>query len=214
MAAMDDFRTALLWREILKSSPSASFGAFPERMLNRHDGDALAQPGFVGSRFHTGRVMFLALNPASGGDGLSVGDQRQYERLTALRDSSHSEAPERLYDLMLYLREFMPTWSVWKYPSAILEALGLTIDDCAYLNLIKWRTTGHRYVGSVFLSGTGFGWLFPHSFFCSGSSTFAGRIDGAGESTPRGGRIASRARFGQRPRSGSTCAAHRGRRRR
>jgi hypothetical protein len=140
----DDFRTelAILWQSILQADPALTFGTSVEWLVHRNYGDEIPQPGFVGTKYREGGILFLAMNPAGGTkDGLGDSDQKQYEKLLCLRDASNENALRAFNELMDHLLPFMETWKIiLNYVNPLLNKGGLTIKDVAYVNLMKWRT--------------------------------------------------------------------------
>ncbi len=138
-----DFRTecAELWQQILRSDVDELFGLEASKLQRRHYGDALAQPGYVGSRYRAGGVVFVGMNPGAGGDGLGDVDKQQYSALESLRDASARGLNVAFASLNASLREIMLTWKIYRvFVAPIISGASMTFDDVAYLNLLKWRT--------------------------------------------------------------------------
>lgn len=134
---------AAIWQEILHAKPDTMFGSASHRIEDRHSlGDEIPQPGFVGTRYRSGGVLFLGKNPGKGGALMSQEDALQFEVLHRLRDANLADLRTRFDDLCKLLgRRVMPTWGVVQnYVMPVLSGAGAELDDIAYLNLLKWRS--------------------------------------------------------------------------
>ena len=143
---------ALLWRRILNTDPKHVFSAAEyQRLMRRHSGDILAQPGYVGANFQPGGIVFVAMNPGNGGDGRGDEDLRMYQSLEALRDVPESGASAAFDKLTAALAEIMPTWKIFaNFVAPILPCKDLRIGDVAYVNLLKWRTDSSERLEVLF----------------------------------------------------------------
>lgn len=63
----DRLELARLWQAILQSDPDQLFGSDAAILMDRPNvGDELPQPGFVGSSYRPGGVLFMGNNPGKG----------------------------------------------------------------------------------------------------------------------------------------------------
>jgi hypothetical protein len=142
---------ALLWQRTLRTDPSVLFGPLSARLQTRHFGDRLAQPGYVGSGYRPGGVLFVSMNPGAGGEGLGREDLQQYAALQALRGCAPAQTLERFQALNALLQGVMPTWKIFEvYVAPVLGPSGLAFADVAYLNLLKWRTLKSKNLGKLY----------------------------------------------------------------
>ena len=139
----DRSRLATLWQAILAFAyhREALFEHYMSRLLDRHTEDRLPHPGFVGTGYGSGGLLFLGMNPGAGGDGRARDEIPHYEGLRELKTA----APERRLQAFEQLMEYDAGW----YPSIrimqtivtpVLSGAGLTYASIAYLNVLKWRT--------------------------------------------------------------------------
>jgi hypothetical protein len=137
---------ALLWRRILRRDPQALFAPHNGRLLRRHDGDDLAQPGFVGRHYTAGGLVFVSMNPGGGERaGRGPGDRVLYQALRTLRDSTGEGILPAFESLIDLLEKGMPNGRIFcNFVRPVLEYAGVRFSDVAYLNLLKWRTQSSR----------------------------------------------------------------------
>jgi hypothetical protein len=149
-------RVALLWQKILRSDHADAFAGTVGSAIDRsHGHDRLPQPGFVGSRYQPQGVLILGQNPGNDaiGKGESAADLHQYEMLRRLRDAvDTASAVAASKALMAALGStVMPTWLiVQNVVRPLLAALNLTLDDIAYTNLVKFRTSGSSFASRIY----------------------------------------------------------------
>lgn len=137
---MDRVAVAKLWREIAQEEPPPILAA--SGLLYDESHHRLPQPGFVGERYEPGGLLIMGLNPASGGDGLSKGDLKQYDLLRNLQTSEDVSLIAHFEAFTSHLADFMPAWNIIRNNGVtdILKARRMSFDDVAYLNVCKWRT--------------------------------------------------------------------------
>jgi hypothetical protein len=109
--------------------------------LSRTGGIDRSQPGYLGRDYQPGNWVFIAKNPAAGGDGYSSGDQELKAALDAFASSTPEERGPAFDEVMECLRTFLPTWKTWIYASA----LGARVEEIAWLNVLPWRTKSESY---------------------------------------------------------------------
>jgi hypothetical protein len=133
---------ALLWRGILRTDPDTIFGSEAARLLNRHGADRLAQPGYIGTRYGPGGLVFVSMNPGAGPQGgLSAEDLRQYSALEGLRDAEDGDVCAVFDELTTALADIMPTWKIHRnFVAPVMAAARVDFSQVAYINLLKWRT--------------------------------------------------------------------------
>ena len=140
----DRNRLAILWQEILSFAERREllFGALTPRLLNRLPEDRLPHPGFVGSRYASGGLLFLGMNPAAGGDGLAPDELPHYARLRRLQTAEPQFRVEAFQDLMEYDANWYPSIRIMRtIVTPVLSGSGLSYDSIAYVNVLKWRTS-------------------------------------------------------------------------
>lgn len=105
--------------------------------LLRDDLENIPQPGYIGSRYRISRVLLIGQNPKSEPGHLDEEDRIYTSALRILRDNPTAE---NYRSLSAILRTFIPKWPVCGryFP---LEESGLTLDDIAYCNIVRCRTT-------------------------------------------------------------------------
>lgn len=132
---------AVLWRRILRTDPREILGKESERLLNRNWGDRVAQPGFLGAEYAPGGLVFVSMNPGSGGDGMGPEDLDQYRALESFRNARDTDIGESFRNLNGELSRLMPTWKIYqRFVEPVLKFGDLSLSDAGYLNLLKWRT--------------------------------------------------------------------------
>ncbi|RPJ48309.1 MAG: hypothetical protein EHM16_03080 [Betaproteobacteria bacterium] len=103
----------------------------------RDDGENVPQPGYIGSKYRNVRVLLVGQNPGTP-KSLSAQDLPYTAALRALRDEPTTQ---RYKELRTVLRTFIPQWPVQNNHFPLIES-GLTLDDIAYCNIVRCRTTG------------------------------------------------------------------------
>lgn len=143
---VDRGELAGLWQSILQADPNRLFGADSWRLEQRSGfGDDLAQPGFVGSRYQRGGILFLAKNPGKGTLPLSAGEERHLSALRGLRSAVPESLLASFERLMDELLDVMPGWGVFQnYVRPIISEAGIAHESVAYINLLKWRSEDAR----------------------------------------------------------------------
>jgi uracil-DNA glycosylase len=109
--------------------------------LLRDAEENVPQPGYVGTRYWTRRVLLVGQNPGTP-KTLEVQDRPYTLALRRLRDTP----TEAIYkELNSVLQQFIPQWPVGNYFP--LEESSLTLEDIAYFNLVRCRTRGDAKPG-------------------------------------------------------------------
>jgi hypothetical protein len=135
--------SALLWQKILRTNPSRLFSGHGSRLLRRHAFDCLPQPGYVGSRYRAGGLLFVSMNPGAGSQGgRNPDDLRQYSALQTLRDADGASICAAFDEAMAVLADIMPRWKIYRnFVEPLLGGSGMDFSEVAYINLLKWRTS-------------------------------------------------------------------------
>ena len=135
---------ARLWQSILQTDPDQLFGRQDanSRLVRRPDsGDEIPQPGFVGSEYQPGGVLFIAKNPAKGELPLNTLEERHVQTLRSFKSSHSDSLPESFETLMKELVHIMSEWHmVRNYVRPIISKAGVELESVAFLNLFKWRS--------------------------------------------------------------------------
>jgi hypothetical protein len=133
--------TAAAWpREFARIVSCKSCVALQSGRLLRDDEENVPQPGYIGIRYWTKRVLLVGQNPAVPPDRLAAGDRPYTACLRKLRDEP---TPGNFALLASILTSFIPTWPVHGgyFPLAVC---GLDLDEIAYCNLVRCRTVENR----------------------------------------------------------------------
>ena len=135
---------AAQWLKILRSDPRRLFGADYKWIRRAAFDDCRAQPGYVGSRYKVGGLVFIAGNPGGQkqrpGQKIGKEDRKQYELLTNLRRTTPAKLVQAFDALNDDLAESMQSWNICaKYVQSIIKDL-LNFHEIAFINLVKWRT--------------------------------------------------------------------------
>jgi hypothetical protein len=142
---------AVLWQKILRASPKKLFGSGASAIRDHNVDDWIAQPGYVGSQYRVGGLIFVAANP--GGrtqDDLGATDTKQYKLLTQLRSAGTRSRAGAFDELNRDLAVSMKTWGIYDmYVARILDGLPIRFSAVAFLNLVKWRTAGETMPRSL-----------------------------------------------------------------
>ncbi len=135
-----------LWHSILNSDPKSLFGPDVAMLRRRQKDDWIAQPGYVGTKYKAGGLLFVGMNPGGATVGeISEGDRRQLAVLTALRESSQRNRLAAFEELNSELSRSMKRWAIYKAVKRILDSLDMSFSEVAYVNLVKWRTKEERF---------------------------------------------------------------------
>jgi hypothetical protein len=145
-------KASLLWRDILRRDPEGLFGGLAAQLHFRNWGDKIPQPGYVGSQYAPGGIVFVSMNPGGGpADGLGESDLRQYKMLEELRDSTPTQSASVFKKLCALLSEEMPRWKIYRnFVAPILEPLSIPFSTVSYLNLLKWRTKSSKKLARLY----------------------------------------------------------------
>jgi hypothetical protein len=136
---------AQLWQSILTADPYRLFGRDAEILMDRSSaGDDLPQPGFVGSTYRPGGVLFLGNNPGNGPEDPDDLDDLERRHIRALRDLKAAPPNSLQGSFEALMESLVPVMSEWglvqKYVRPILSGADMDLDSIAYLNLFKWRS--------------------------------------------------------------------------
>jgi len=138
MAAFQNGLMASLPAEFAQVMKCTRCTSSTDPYLLRDNGENVPQPGFVGANYAQKRVMFVGQNTGTP-KSLIYEDLPYTAGLRALRDDPTVERYEKLAAI---LRDFMPLWRI--LDSFPLIECGLTLDDIAYCNIVRCRTTDDR----------------------------------------------------------------------
>ncbi len=108
--------------------------------LLRDEVENVPQPGYVGSRYWTKRVLLVGQNPAVPPERLAAEDRPYTAALRKIRDAP---TPENFVQLHSILTNFIPRWPVHGSYFPLTEC-GLELDEIAYCNLVRCRTVQNR----------------------------------------------------------------------
>jgi len=116
--------------------------------LLRDGRENVPQPGFVGQRYHSTRLVLIGQNPGIRRHQTEARDKGHMAALRTLRDQPNGESFTALSSV---LREVMKLWPVYTrhFP---LRKLGLELDQVAYFNVVRCRTSKNALPGSGLVS--------------------------------------------------------------
>ena len=112
-------------------------------VLRRDEGEDVPQPGYIGRSYWKTRVVLVGQNPAVPPPRLAEADRPYTAALRALRDNP---TQEKFRALQTVLMDFIPHWPVHEGYFPLAEC-GLSLNDIAYCNLVRCRTTENRVPG-------------------------------------------------------------------
>jgi len=102
--------------------------------------------GMVGAAYLPSSLSFVSVNPAGGKRGAksSPADDELYRMVEQLRDAKDESSQVNSFeDLASSFTASMPTWTIWRqYIDPVLAAISKTLEECAYLYLVPFRTRG------------------------------------------------------------------------
>jgi|SRR5579884_2631469 len=110
--------------------------------LLRDNLENVPQPGYIGQRYRESGVLLVGQNPGTP-KSLAPIDPPYTRALRALRDES---TPERYVELLQVMRGVIPQWPIHGSYFPLAEC-DLALDDIAYLNVVRCRTTKDRAPG-------------------------------------------------------------------
>lgn len=113
-----------------------------DRHLLRDERENLPQPGYVGKNYYQSRVLLVGQNPGTP-KTLAARDNAYTAALRAMKANPCEDSYAALAKL---LDEYIPQWPVHgKYFP--LEECALTLDDIAYCNIVRCRTSNDKAPG-------------------------------------------------------------------
>jgi hypothetical protein len=98
--------------------------------------DNVPQPGYVGKKYISKRVLLVGQNPGVGNSASEARSQAYLQTLREIRDTPSLKVFSELQEILANL---IPTWPVHGnyFP---LEQAGLKLDEIAHINLVRCRT--------------------------------------------------------------------------
>jgi uracil-DNA glycosylase len=104
--------------------------------LLRDKFENVPQPGYIGARYYTTRLLLVGQNPGVNTAGLATRD-RAYT--AALRQVAESPSDASFESLSAVMDDFVPSWPVHGNYFPLREC-GLALPDIAYCNAVRCRT--------------------------------------------------------------------------
>jgi hypothetical protein len=101
------------------------------------------QPGFVGPRYAEARVLLIGQNPRIAPERLGPVDKEYINPLLAFLSRPEPDAYSTLREHIL---RYVPSWPIHGRYFPLTEA-GLTVDQIAFCNVVRCRTTGNAQPG-------------------------------------------------------------------
>lgn len=114
-----------------------------ERNLLRDDLENVPQPGYIGKNYYRSRILLVGQNPGTP-KSLEAADRPYTASLRNLRDVVSVESYTALNGVM---RNFIPQWPVHGNYFPLTEC-GLTLDEIAYMNVVRCRTSADKKPGT------------------------------------------------------------------
>lgn len=112
--------------------------------LLRDGGENVPQPGYIGPRYRTSRVLLVGQNPAVDQNPAIPKSLTESDRIytAALRILRDDPTVQRYKELSAVLRTFIPKWPIHGnyFP---LEESGLSLEDIGYFNIVRCRTSSN-----------------------------------------------------------------------
>lgn len=139
-----------LWQDSVQIEREVLFGPHDAkcRPLHLADDANTMFAGFVGRRYRSGAgILLLAINPGGGGDAYrsrTEEDEQFYPLLKAFKRATPEHALEAFERVNETFAEIVRRWNVWKIIEPTLEAVGKTLDEAAYMNLVPYRTRADK----------------------------------------------------------------------
>jgi len=150
-------KLAVLWRECIRKTSGEVFDKNQgKRIQFRHKFDEIPQPGFVGFNYRRGGILFVGINPGSAKPslGLDYDNLILYGQLAGLgmvMEEDIENIEKRFDALNGFLLGFRVEHGFFKQLlGAFLTPLDITLNDVAYINLLKWRTEETRNLDEYF----------------------------------------------------------------
>jgi len=109
-----------------------------------HSEENLPQPGYIGPRYHTSRVLFVGQNPGIAKRLLVLNDKNT----AAIRALRNEPTESRYRELNKVLEDFIPQWKVFTNYVPLVRC-GLSLKDIAYCNIVRCRTIEDKKPGTV-----------------------------------------------------------------
>ena len=102
----------------------------------------MAQPRWIGERYAIAkpRVLFILMNPGSG-----ESDSAVYNEAARHLMREYGDGRATLADVLTHQRAHMPDWGRGRFLSFYTDALGLKLDDIAFLNIALCSTEENSY---------------------------------------------------------------------
>lgn len=142
---LDSQSLADLFADVVRCSTCSECGV--PRILRDNDFN-VPQPGYVGEHYEKVRVMFIGQNPGVSPEWAYKEDRRLADALGAL---ARQPSPGTYRGLCSVLESFMHSWSITQNYLP-LKACGLALEDIAYLNVARCRTSGNAGVPALMAS--------------------------------------------------------------
>jgi len=107
--------------------------------LLRDNGEHIPQPGYIGARYASTRVLLVGQNPGVNTVGLAAPDRVYTAALRTLGRTPNDSTFKALCNVM---DAFVPSWPVHGRYFPLAEC-GLTLQDIAYCNAVRCRTVSN-----------------------------------------------------------------------
>lgn len=130
-------------------SRAALYGQSPDRQLpaNLVDDAHIPFLGFAGTKYRTGGVVLLAINPGGGGSAYrtrTTQDEQLLPLITAFLRSTPAALLKRFEAMSTNYAGQVRTWNLWRIMYPVLEACEKDLSEVAYLNCFPYRTRGDQ----------------------------------------------------------------------
>lgn len=148
MGSLDGYEPSVQWQdEFARVIRCGRCNGATDRHLLRDGHENLPQPGYVGLNYEMHRVLLVGQNP---GTPKSLGNRDQ-PYMAALRSLGDNPTEVHYKKLATVLTGLIPQWPIHGnyFP---LPDCGLTLDDIAYCNIVRCRTTNDHPPGQALTS--------------------------------------------------------------
>jgi len=141
------YNTIPIHAEFARVIACARCSTSTDRRLLRDSGENVPQPGYLGADYERSKVLLVGQNPGSS-NVLEAEDRPYTAALRSLRDRPTSEEYTKLAKV---LDAFIPQWPVHRNYFPLTECV-LRLDEIAYFNLVRCRTSRNCSPGALVVS--------------------------------------------------------------
>lgn len=143
-------KLAPVFHKIMQLDARAVFHGYPDRLACNQPADAhVPAPGWVGKHYRAGSAVLVGINPGGGTKAYvepRPEDRDLYTLLRRFRAAQDASAVRESFDDLCdgWITIQSTRHNIRRPISLILDALGLTVQDIAFLNLVPFRTADDK----------------------------------------------------------------------